>query len=65
MMEKAIISYINLNDYSLLQLCVQVNNREITSEVNCKTILPLFKEGDELILLVARSPAGLVREPFQ
>ena len=64
MMEKVIINVI-FSDRSLLQLYVQVNNREITSEVNCKTILPLFKEGDELTLLVARSPAGLIREPFQ
>ena len=48
-----------------LCLIMQVNSREITSEVNCKTILPLFKERDELILVVARSPAGLLREPFQ
>ena len=42
----------------------QVNNREISSEVNCKTILPLFKGGDELTLVVARSLTGGA-EPFK
>ena len=46
----------SFNAYFFIHM--QVNNKEISSEVNCKTILPLFKGGDELMLMVARSLSG-------